>query len=691
MARPAQNAQQPFTFERYNDGRVMPRFLIAFLFTAGLLLAADSARFESCYAHWDGTTLTIGNSHIERQWQLRDSALHPSSFRDLSTSAEWLAGTSVQPAPSGGRASSFAFSAKTGAPSPVSAGALTVELTSPAVTYRFRIYPEAHGVTVQVDSAAPRTASASAPAAGQPTGVETAASTASAPVPDLLDSLDLAAGHVRLTQVTLLDQTDVHNELVFENEWLLQTNERALRLSGNLFIVENTLTRSGLIFLKLAPLPHARPVKEDWDLQAHVEGQAVRCLFAGGHYAGVVLAYTGGRPGRTEVLQRFQRQLRRFDPRRDARFLSNTWGDRSRDARINAAFMQAEIAAGAQLGVDVIQIDDGWQHGRTANSARGAGVWNGYWASDPNFWQPDAARFPAGLAPLVKQAAGAGMRFGLWFGPDSSNDFTNWRRDAARILELHRTEGIDYVKIDSVKALSPTGERNLRRFFDTVLEASQGQVTFDLDVTAEIRPGYFGLPDVGPIFVENRYTDSRRYWPHQTLRNLWKLAAYVDPLRLRMEFLNNARQQSQYTGDPLAPAAYSPATLFATVMFSNPLGWFETSNLPDAYVAETARLVAVWKQHRAAIFSGTILPIGQAPDGTNWSGFLSFSSDRRSGYVLIFRGLTESATWSESLPIDPATTSIEVLGGAGRATLDHGRLHVELPAPRGFLFARIGQ
>ena len=45
-------------------------------------------------------------------------------------------------------------------------------------------------------------------------------------------------------------------------------------------------------------------------------------------------------------------------------------GDRSRDARINEAFLLKEIDAGAALGVDVVQIDDGWQKGRTANSAR---------------------------------------------------------------------------------------------------------------------------------------------------------------------------------------------------------------------------------------------------------------------------------------------------------------------------------
>ena len=93
---------------------------------------------------------------------------------------------------------------------------------------------------------------------------------------------------------------------------------------------------------------------------------------------------------------------------------------------------------------------------------------------------------------------------------------------------------------------------------DGGLPGSSGQVVFDLDVTAQTRPGYFGAMEAGPLFVENRYTDWHRYWPHQTLRNLWKLSRWVDPRRLRMEWLNHTRNTEKYANDPLAPAAWSP-------------------------------------------------------------------------------------------------------------------------------------
>ncbi len=494
--------------------------------------------------------------------------------------------------------------------------------------------------------------------------------------------------HLRLTQIEFKDQTDVHNELVHEREWLLHPAEK-LALCGNLFVLENTLLGEGTVYLKRGPLPHARPEPGAVDFSWRDD---MVTLHRNG-YEWVQLPFTGGRFGAQRALQNYQREVRPFVPGRDGLFLSNTWGDRSRDARVNEEFMLLEIEAGARLGVEVIQIDDGWQKGRTANSAEAGGVWIGFWAANAQFWDVNEERFPNGLEPLIEAARQRGMQFGLWFAPDSADDFANWERDADAILGLHRELGVNYFKIDGVKAETSTGEANLRRFFETVLRESNHRVIFDLDVTAEIRPGYWGSMDTGPLFVENRYTDWHRYWPHFTLRNLWKLAQWVDPARLRFEFLNNARNAQLYANDPLAPATYAPDYLFATVMFSNPLGWFEVSNLPQSYIESVAPLVEIWKQHRDAIFGGTIYPIGSAPDGTGWTGFVSIAADGESGYVLIFRGLSQAAHEPEEgvnlvTPPIEGYGKVQVLSGEGWAGLHGSTLSVGgIPSQR-FLFGK---
>ena len=662
-----------------------------------------------------GDVLTVANEFFRRTWRIApDGLLSPESFQDLTTGAEWIAPAAGESPPL--RKGGLPDEARTielvasPAPSGIEADSLTATLTAVGaqgtLIYTMQIFRGARGVRMRLDTfgaAETRTATESVKTE-TPTGVEADEATdAPNDTEDgrFLDGFPLAPLHLRLTQVTLRDQTDRYNELVFEREWLLHTAEAAFTLSGCLFYAEDTLTGAGLIFLKEAPLPGERPVRSPHDLIVHpAERRLTLTGFAGESaefgYFFVTLAYTGGTMGRIAAFQQYQRCLRPYDPARDGMFLSNTWGDRNRDARINADFIAQEIEAGGRLGVDAIQIDDGWEVGTTSNSVnaqKSGGVWEGFYAAEENFWSVDRERFPQGLEPLIKAARDKGMRFGLWFGPDSADDFAHWRRDADTILRLHREYDVDYFKMDGVKLRSKTGERNLHALFDAVLDGSKGRVTFDLDVTAESRPGYFGLMRVGPIFVENRYTDWRRYWPHQTLRNLWKLAHHNDPVRLRMEFLNHARNQEKYAGDPLAPAVYRPDYLFATVMFSSPLGWFETSLLPETYFAEAAPLIAVWKAHREAIFSGVIYPIGDAPDGVAWTGFVSVAADGKSAYLLLFRELNDDTDWQIRLPFLPEVIlplRAVRLGGDGSAMVSSGGvLTASIPSPQRFLFARL--
>lgn len=529
------------------------------------------------------------------------------------------------------------------------------------------------------------------------TGIEHEVKEVEAKTDDVCRALSFRSPHVRLTQVSLQDGTDGHNELVQEREWLLHPRE-GLALAGNLFLVEELAEGRGTILIKRAPLPHARPGVTGTDVRVRNRrgmGFDIHLLpdeGAGTEDPWVVLEYAGGRRERTRRLHEWQAAQRPSTPAHTCpRFLSNTWGDRSRDACVRHVFMTGEIEAAAKLGVDVVQIDDGWQKGISQNSAyakeRG-GIWDGFWDADPEFWTPHPERFPHGLEPLVRQAKGRGMGMGLWFVPDRTRDYANWRRDAECILGLHNRLAVEHFKIDGVRAESAAAFANLTRFIRTVLEESRGAVVMDLDITAGIRPGYFGEIACGPLYVENRYTDWHGYWPHLTLRNLWKLARWIDPRRLRFEFLNNTRNLAPYAHDPLAPGCYDPATLFATVMFANPLGWFEVSNLPDGWIESVAPLVKTWRDHREDLFSGTIMPVGAAPDGYAPSGFVSLAQDGRSGYALLFRERHPSAEFAVRAPGVECSTEWALLAGEGAIKSDDGRICATVQKELGFVFAR---
>jgi alpha-galactosidase len=139
-----------------------------------------------------------------------------------------------------------------------------------------------------------------------------------------------------------------------------------------------------------------------------------------------------------------------------------------------------------------------------------------------------------------------------------------------------------------------------------------------------------------------------------------------------------------------APVHYRADTLFAMDMIASPLGWFEASGLPQEYVTEIAPLVAEWKRERKRFQTGNIIPVGEAPDGVAWTGFVSLSTHEPGGYVLLFRELNESSTFTlDARRLLPGDLACHILGGRGSAALQQGVLKVSIPAPLDFLWIRL--
>lgn len=464
------------------------------------------------------------------------------------------------------------------------------------------------------------------------------------------DAISLGHRHIRSSEIVCRDQTDVRDQIVSRNERLLMNNDRPISLALSVLDLCDVIRREGLVFARLAPMPTSRPEPVEDFILTGERGGSVSLL--GNGYPLVELAYVDGDAGMRRALVSLQRALRPYRPGRDGLLLSNTWGGGNRDSRICEDFLLKEIDAGAKMGVDVIQIDDGWQRGRTQNSDKKAldgqaKMWNGYW-SVPDFWKEDQDRFPRGLKFLTDRAAEKGLRIGLWFGPDSSGEAANWKKDADLLLDYHRRVGIDFFKLDSLKLNTKLSLERNRRMFDKMLAESDGEMVFDLDCTAEIRPGFLGLVDIGASFVENRYVDRPIYWPHHTLKNLWDLSHVIDPVRLRFEFNNPDLHHANFKSSPLGHGSYTPDTLFATVMAASPLAWMELSEVTDASLTNIAALVKVWKRERAQWHGGVIHPVGGRPDGVAWTGFASECPDG-TGYALVFREYNDRSDFSLDL------------------------------------------
>lgn len=655
---------------------------------------------------FDGGELVAANPDIERRWRLEGGTLRATALTDRASGRAWLApcdGPGMVPpggAPSAPLRVAWLPEPEPALPveEPAERGMLEV-VGADGRGWRLHVRVPLAGacVTCRLELVGVAAVGSATAAGSAASGIEEDAPAAAqaGDAQDRCEHLVLAAHHLELVEVRLQDQTDGHDNLAQELRWRLAPGCRnAVR--GCLAAVEDMLGGDGVVLVKHAPLPYARPCPQGDDLRA--EHHRIELL---GHgcgdrlqgYAWSVLLYRGGAWGRAAALHRWQRGLRAYDPARDGRFITNTWGDRNRDGRLGDGFIAQEIAAGTRLGADVCQIDDGWQKGITANSVERAkgGVWIGFWAADPQFWQPHPQRFPAGLEPVAAAARAAAMGFGLWFAPDSADSFANWRKDADTVLDMHRRLGVRHLKVDGVKAHSKLAEERLRAFIHAVLRESAGAVVIDLDITAEVRPGYFGpgAIEAGVLFVQNRYTDWHRWWPHTTLRNLWQLAWHVPPQRLRMEFLNPARNQELYAGDPLAPMAWPLDYGFASVAVANPLGWFEASNLPPAMAEALAPVVAAWRRQRAELHGGTILPIGSCPRGDAWTGFCSLGGGV--AHVLAFRERNQAGAHSFILPPGvPTGAPVALVAGRGSAAWDGAALRVTIAQAMDWAWVRIG-
>ncbi len=457
-----------------------------------------------------------------------------------------------------------------------------------------------------------------------------------------LERLALPGVHWRAKAVQFFDVTDRHNTLVYERAVLPFRSE--LPLEGNLLYLDEILRDRGLFVLKEAPssyaqlhYPGADFVVKQGEIRAVGLGVAAPDLHpeTWTRAYGVVTGVTGdGEAGRLQALRTYQAQLRVHQPDRDEMVLMNTWGDRGQDTRLNEGFALAELQAGAKLGISHLQLDDGWQWGRSSNSAFSGGSLEGIW-ENPDYWKPHPERFPNGLGPVVARGQELGIEVCLWFNPSKDNSYEHWSEDAATLIELYRQHGIRTFKIDGVQVLDKEAETHLRDMFDAVRAATDGGVVFNLDVTAGQRYGYHYFNEYGNIFLENRYTDWSNYYPHWTLRNLWMLSRYVPPQNLQIEFLNVWRNADAYAlNDPLAPQQVPFAYAFAVTMMAQPLAWFEATGLPPEAFA-IADVVQRYREHQVAIHAGQIFPIGEEPSGTGWTGFQSLR--RREGYLLVMR------------------------------------------------------
>ncbi|MGV1003232.1 MAG: alpha-galactosidase [Candidatus Nanopelagicales bacterium] len=104
-------------------------------------------------------------------------------------------------------------------------------------------------------------------------------------------------------------------------------------------------------------------------------------------------------------LHEYGRRLMRVPDLRPV--LYNSW--EAAAFAVNSADQIALARKAAEIGIELFVMDDGW-FGQRSGIHDGLGDW---------YANPE--KFPAGLGPLVDEVHGLGMKFGIWFEPESVN------------------------------------------------------------------------------------------------------------------------------------------------------------------------------------------------------------------------------------------------------------------------------
>lgn len=364
--------------------------------------------------------------------------------------------------------------------------------------------------------------------------------------------------------------------------------------------------------------------------------------------------------------------------------MSNTWGDRGGRGVVTEEFVRKEIELAAYLGVDVVQVDDGWQkQAPNTYDEKGLRVFEG------DFWDVRKEAFPHGIAAITPYAKEHGIETGLWFAPHSRGDFEHMERDLAILRRAYEEWGFRYFKLDMLQLHSVSQCKRAEKFIEGILSFG-GDATVELDVTADKRLGYLASAPYGTLFVENRYSAYSNYYPHATLRNLWRLSEYIPASKLQFELLNPTLFFEKYREeDPLRPALYDADYLFACVMVSNPLFWMEMQRLHARDAERLRTIVGVWREWRGELVRADVRPIGEEPSGVSLTGFAAETEDAL--HLVLLREVTERDTFTVEIGENFAAPVTVATNADVEVALREGRLTVKLSAPRAYAWIRIAR
>lgn len=333
------------------------------------------------------------------------------------------------------------------------------------------------------------------------------------------------------------------------------------------------------------------------------------------------IVWTKGNDGLQMALKQFDRVRYPAFPKRDLFILSNTWGPANPGGAqfTEEDFLMKEIPALANLGIDVMQIDDGWQKGGGSSDAR-------------DF----SPKYKNGWRDIKAVADKYGLRFGLWVTAQLSTTeemnrnldelgFISWKADFDHLANRN-----DY-------------EARIKKYRD-VLKHSWMNTQFTLcPEYDDPRYGWYYCKEYGSIYFQNLQESLPAHLtmvPYQVLRQYWLMTRYFNSNKLQVMLQNPKRTNPERSDGP----QHSHSYCFAMGVPFIPCFFQSAQYLDPGGQEELKNFITLYKKHREAIFNCYTFPIGDKPDNQSWSGFQMVDEQNINGYMLIFRELHNKET-----------------------------------------------
>lgn len=313
------------------------------------------------------------------------------------------------------------------------------------------------------------------------------------------------------------------------------------------------------------------------------------------------------------ALKAFDRFRYPVDPSRDIYIQANTWGSgRNKEAAREENILK-EIEVQSELGIDIQQIDDGWQ---------------------TKAWRPKENWYPQDWENVKAKAKEHQVKLGLWAAamPVSLEDL-KWNYDNGGFISYK----LDFANLSN--------HENIESMMDKIrgfVSYTNHKVRVNWDVTENApRYGYFWAREYGSVYLENRKPmapENVVYHPYLVLRDLWHLSKYCN-LNKFQGTVQNKDMVNKEVSD-----AYKHSHQYTTAipLMSTPLFFQETQFYSQQAKEEIKEVLTAYKKERGNIYECYVYPVGEEPNNDNWSGFQAHHPNKNIGYLNLFREINNN-------------------------------------------------